>query len=120
MNSGLASFYLEILEKDEADYPFELYSFLYETIVNTAISEKAAAGLEKKVHHLSPEKICALFSQRLRQEFDSFTRLVLDSWHVNSSSDVGRAVFKMAEYGCLKLSGTEEMQDFERAGLDIA
>ena len=119
MSTQLSQFYVHLLEKEEAAYPLAFYSFLFDTIQQTSLAEKAAAGIENKPFHLSPEKICSLFSQRARQVFGRFGSLVMDEWGVHSSRDVGEAVFKLAEYKCLTLSGSETLQDFERAGLDV-
>jgi len=119
MNKGLTGFYVELLEKGDVNHPLDFYAFLFDTIYRTSLTEKIAAETKGKPFHLSPEKICSLFSKRTRKEFGRFFRLVLETWTVRSSADVGRAVLKMAEYKCLTLSGTETLEDFEKAGLDI-
>jgi uncharacterized repeat protein (TIGR04138 family) len=119
MAKRLSQFYLNLLEKGEAVYPLAFYTFLFDTIYRTSITEKATAGMKDRSFHLSPEKICSLFSRRAQEAFGKFAGLVLEQWNVHSSRDVGNAVFKLAEYNCLTLSGTEILQDFERAGLDV-
>ncbi|MFC1585908.1 hypothetical protein ACFL5V_10210 [Fibrobacterota bacterium] len=120
MNKNLTEFYADLLDSGEALHPIEFFAFLFDIIYNTSLAEKMMTGSDEKAFHLSPEKICSLFSSRASQEFGSFSKLVLETWNVRSSSDIGRAVFKMAEHKCLTLLGTETMRDFERAGLDLS
>lgn len=118
MNKGLTHLYVEQLEKGDVYHPLEFYNFLFDTIYHTSIAEKIASRVENGAFHLSPEKICSLFSQRMTKTFGSFSSLVLEKWKVSSSEDIGNAVFLMAEYKCLTLSGGESIDDFKRAGLD--
>ncbi len=118
MNTHLSQFYAQLLKKNEADYALEFYGFLYDIITTTSFSEKLISGGKWKEHHLSPERICALFNMNIKRDFGRFTDLVLKTWGVSSSLDIGKAIFKMAEYNTLKLSGTEKLEDFSRAGLD--
>ncbi len=119
MNRSLTSFYVELLEKGDVHHPLDFYAFLFDTIYSTSFAEKIATETKGKPFHLSPEKICSLFGRRARKEFGRFSGLVLETWRVRSSADVGRAVFKMVKHKCLTLSGTETLKDFERAGLDV-
>lgn len=114
MNPKLANFCVTLLEKGETEYPPALYSFLFETIYQAVLTEKIASGQAEKHFHLSPEKICVLFSRGVRKSFGRFAEIVLNDWNIRSSRDVGKAVFAMAEHGCLTLSGTEKLEDFER------
>jgi uncharacterized repeat protein (TIGR04138 family) len=110
---------VEMLEKGEKEHPLEFYVFLFETICSTSLAEKFTTGTKGKIFHLSPEKICSLFSHRMNKNFGKFSRLVMKTWGIRSSTDVGKAVFKLAEHNCLMLSGTEKLEDFTRAGLDV-
>ena len=67
--------------------------------------------------YFSPKKICSLIDSRLKNEFGIYVDLVLKTWKINSSADIGTVVFDLAEYHCLKLSGSETLKDFENVGI---
>ncbi|MBF0429736.1 MAG: hypothetical protein HQK83_00545 [Fibrobacteria bacterium] len=119
MNTHLADFYSKLLKKQEATYPLEFYRFLYELITTTAFSEKLMLKGDVKEYHLSPKRICSLFGINIKQEFGIFSAFVLQTWGITTSKDIGVAIFKMAEYNTLKLSGTETIEEFISAGLEF-
>jgi len=117
LNPGISNFYYKLTENKKAMYPIEAYNFVLDTIVYVSRAETFGRENLNKEHHLSPAKICSLLNSRMKREFGIYVNLVLETWKVNSSSDVGKIVFTLAEYKCLKLTGSESLEDFEKAGL---
>ena len=117
MNPGISKFYFKLSEDGNEEYPIEAYNFVFDTIVYVSRMESFGGSDIKKDHHLSPEKICSLVTSRLDREFGIYVNLVLKTWQVKSSRDIGKIVFTLSDYKCLKLKGSETIEDFARAGL---
>jgi uncharacterized repeat protein (TIGR04138 family) len=117
MNTSIIKFYISLLEGGNSRYPLEFYSFLFDIIQQEALIHKTITNNQDDGIHFSPQKICILVSSRLKQDFGCLAWLVLEEWGVHGALDIGKGVFDLAGGGCLKLNGTETMEDFEKAGL---
>jgi uncharacterized repeat protein (TIGR04138 family) len=130
-------FYRTLLEQGITSYPIEFYTFLYQTILKQVHLERSihkkqiskgrkassnegdgVQGTSQKPHHMSPKKVCSLFSNQVSLEYGPWAPIVLEQWKITSALDIGKAVFLMVEHGYLTLSGAETLKDFEEASLE--
>jgi len=117
LNPGISKFFFKLSQDGKALYPVEAYNFVYDTILHVSRYESFAKKDSPRGHHLSPKKICSILNTRMKTEFGSYVTLVLKTWNVSSSGDIGKIVLALSDYNCLKLSGSESQKDFDEASL---
>lgn len=75
-----------------------------------ASREKGASG------SMTPEDLCRRFTARAARDFGPLAAHVADRWGLADGASLGRAVFLLAETGCLAVEPDERWEDYATAG----
>ncbi len=118
MSSTLKSAYLNLWDEKKIHHPFQCYHFLYCLVEETAKFQEITNEAPLHEQHLSPQRICTLFSEEVKREFGLFSSLVMEQWGVKSGADIGQVIFNLADQKVFIL-GTEKMEDFISAGVSF-
>ena len=94
-----------ILERDRR-YGRDAYVFVSEALGHTA------KKLERK-GHVTGRELCEGLRDLALEQFGRMARVVLESWGVRSSEDIGNLVFNMVEAGLLRKTDEDRREDFE-------
>jgi uncharacterized repeat protein (TIGR04138 family) len=70
----------------------------------------------KGFRDLAAAELCRIFLDRACADFGSFAAETMDRFGLKTFDDVGRAVFLLAEHGCLTLRDGETRADYAAAG----
>lgn len=82
-------------------------------------SSKAAAkggkGSEKPraERHLTGQELCHAIRQYALDQYGMMSRVVLNSWGVHSTSDVGNIVYNLIDIGLMRKSKEDRREDFD-------
>ena len=93
-----------LLERDRR-YGGDAYVFVSEALGYTA-QRSGRKG------HVSGRELCEGFRDHALEQFGRLTRLVLESWGVRSSEDIGNIVFNMVRIGLLRKTDEDRREDF--------
>jgi uncharacterized repeat protein (TIGR04138 family) len=99
-----------ILERDRR-YNRDAYVFVSEALGHTG------KKLGRK-GHVSGRELCEGLCDLALEQFGRLARLVLESWGLESSEDIGNVVFNMVEAGLLRKTDEDRREDF-RGVLDF-
>ncbi|MDB5049583.1 MAG: hypothetical protein JWO30_2654 [Fibrobacteres bacterium] len=70
----------------------------------------------KGFRDLPAAELCRILRQQAAEDFGTFAEMTLDRFGLKTFDDVGRAVFLLAEHGCLTLRDGETRADYAAAG----
>jgi uncharacterized repeat protein (TIGR04138 family) len=100
----------EILAADQR-YARDAYIFVSEALGYTV----QRSG---RVGHVTGPELCEGLAEFALRQFGRLARLVLESWGLGTSEDVGEIVFNMVEVGLLRKTEDDRREDFAGA-LDL-
>lgn len=93
-----------LLERDRR-YGRDAYVFVSEALSYTA-QRSGRKG------HVSGRELCEGFRDHALEQFGRLARLVLESWGVRSSEDIGNIVFNMVQIDLLRKTAEDRREDF--------
>ncbi len=93
-----------LLERDRR-YGRDAYVFVSEALGYT-VQRSGRTG------HVSGRELCEGFRDHALEQFGRLARLVLESWGVRSSEDIGNIVFNMVQIGLLRKTAEDRREDF--------
>lgn len=109
MTTGIRGAYLRSLRAGETRFPPECLEYLRRLIHRACF---AGAGFRD----LPAAGLCEIFGKQVEADFGTFSKAVLERWGLETCGDLGRAVFLLAENGCLTLRENETREDYEAQG----
>jgi uncharacterized repeat protein (TIGR04138 family) len=81
--------------------------------------EPAAADEDDDEHdetaspsHLTGQQLCEAIRRYALEQYGLMAKMVLNSWGLHSTSDVGNVVYNLIEIGLMKKSPTDRREDF--------
>jgi uncharacterized repeat protein (TIGR04138 family) len=86
-------------------YSRDAYVFVSEALGYT-VRRSGRAG------HVTGRELCEGFRDHALEQFGRLARLVLESWGVRSSEDIGDIVFNMVRIGLLRKTDEDRREDF--------
>jgi len=67
----------------------------------------------KPIRHVSGQELCWALRQLAHQQYGLMAKLVLESWGICSTSDIGAIVYNLIEIGKLTKSEHDRREDFD-------
>jgi len=101
---------VRLVRKKDDRYQIDAYRFLREVL---DITVKKLRGDELIEHrHVSGPELLDGFIEHAHSEYGSMAVIVLDSWGIRDSEDVGNVVFQLIEVGAFGKSEEDSPADF--------
>jgi uncharacterized repeat protein (TIGR04138 family) len=100
-------------------YSVAAYLFVREALAyaadNQAVEELATEEGEpaRKTKHVTGQQLCEGIRQFALNQYGYMSRLVLNSWGLNSTTDFGNVVYNMITVGILKKSANDRRKHFD-------
>jgi len=96
----------------DARYPKEAYTLVRDALDH---AQKSLASRDKRraVGHLNGPEILDGFRDLSLRQFGPMARLVLDTWGLRSTLDVGHIIFNLIEAEVFSKSDEDRLSDFE-------
>lgn len=117
---------IQKLVKDDPRYRFGGYLFVIDALAyaqdilamgrETVTTEPTLDLDSEKVspeRHLMGQDLCEAFRQYSIQEYGYMARVVLKSWGIESTGDIGNIVYKLIDIGRMKKSANDRRDDFD-------
>lgn len=109
MPADIRAAYLAMRRKSVDAFPPECFEYLFHLIYRAAFQGKGFRDLP------APE-LCRMFREQAIADFGGFVEDTMERFGLKTYGDVGRAVFLLAEHGCLSIREGETLEDYEAAG----
>lgn len=107
------------LLREDPRYKLEAYHFIREAL-NYAQEELGMVAppeydSEQGVYepHLTGQELCEAVRVYALEQFGFLAKIVLNSWGVNSTSDIGEIVYNLIRIGQMKKSKKDRREDFD-------
>lgn len=117
---------IQKLVKDDPRYRFGGYVFVIDALAyaqdilamgrETVTTEPTLDLDSEKVspeRHLMGQDLCEAFRQYSIQEYGYMARVVLKSWGIETTGDIGNIVYKLIDIGRMKKSANDRRDDFD-------
>lgn len=110
--------FVQLLERDSR-YTLEAYQFIREALAyaqdELGMVKPAASDEEEPPPdaHLTGQQLCEAVRQLALEQFGLMARVVLNSWGIRSTGDVGEIVYNLIGIGMMKKSTSDRREDFE-------
>jgi uncharacterized repeat protein (TIGR04138 family) len=114
---------LERLVESDRTWPYEAYEFVLNSLDFAAreIQDSQGQSLEDDAesnptgdcHHVDGRQIALAARELAQQEFGQMAPVVFSQWGIESTSDLGKIIFKLIEVGLLNKNEKDSIADFE-------
>jgi uncharacterized repeat protein (TIGR04138 family) len=108
MSLDLPGAYLAMRRQGTAEFTPECLEYLMQLILRLTYQGKG-------FRDLPAADLCRIFRARVAEDFGSFAEATLHRFGIRSGRDLGQAVFRLAEQGCLILKDGER-EEYAAAG----
>ncbi len=115
----------ELIEKD-CRYRLDAYAFVFEALnfaqqelqmgkeipsepVQTEKGELAESGPQK---HVTGQELCEAIRDYALRQYGYMAKTVLNTWGIQSTSDIGEIVFNLIEIGQMRKTPEDNREDF--------
>ena len=109
----------QVLE-DDPRYPVEAYEFVRDALAYahdvmqlgqpSDPDDESAAEVER---HLTGQELCEASRRLAVEQFGMMAQLVLKSWGIEATSDVGEIVYNLIRVDLMRKSPTDRREDFD-------
>ncbi|MBM4163729.1 MAG: hypothetical protein FJ222_04735 [Lentisphaerae bacterium] len=103
---------VEALVAKDPRYAAEAYYFLREALDHTVKSVGRAERAPGRMRHVTGAELCAGIRDYALQEFGPLAHLVLDTWGVRATDDIGELVYNLIAAGKLGATDQDKKSDF--------
>lgn len=115
----------EKLLRNDHRYRIEAYQFVREALgfaQDAMMGESGDAdSLDDTVEdeerqaerHITGQQLCHAIRRFASEQFGLMAKVVLNSWGIYSTSDIGEIVYNLIEIQCMKKSQTDRREDFD-------
>ena len=103
---------VENLVAKDPRYAAEAYYFLREALDHTVKSLGRAEHAPGRMRHVTGAELCAGIRDYALQEFGPLAHLVLDTWGVRATDDIGELVYNLIAAGKLGATDQDKKSDF--------
>lgn len=109
MAADIRSAYLAMLRAGRADVRPSGLEYLLHLVFRSSFQGKG-------FRDVPASELCRLFRTQVEADFGAFAGDALARFGIRNGDDMGRAVFLLAEYGCLSLREGETRADYAAGG----
>ncbi|HKP98603.1 MAG TPA: hypothetical protein VJ385_22925 [Fibrobacteria bacterium] len=109
MAADLRAAYLAMRRSGTGDFPPECLEYLLHLILRSSYQGKG-------FRDVPASELCRTLRLQAADDFGDLAGEAMERFGLRSGDDVGRAVFLLAEYGCLTLREGETRADYAAAG----
>ncbi|MDZ4849180.1 MAG: hypothetical protein SGI77_07790 [Pirellulaceae bacterium] len=107
---------VELLQQDQR-YKLEAYQFVREALqyaqeVLSMPPQKATAQTVKAEHHLTGQQLCEAIRVYALDQYGYLSKMVLNSWGIQSTSDFGEIVYNLIRIKEMRKSKSDRREDF--------
>jgi uncharacterized repeat protein (TIGR04138 family) len=109
---------LKRLLKEDPRYPVEAYEFVRDALAyaHEVMQMGAAADggtpVDEADRHLTGQELCEASRRYAIDQYGMMARVVLNSWGIHSTSDVGELVYNLINVDLMRKSPTDRREDF--------
>jgi uncharacterized repeat protein (TIGR04138 family) len=105
---------VQVLKKDPR-YSFEAYEFVRESLAyaQDVLGLGAAENPDAPERHLTGQQLCEASRLYALSQYGMMARVVLGSWGIHSTSDLGTVVYNLIDANLMKKSATDRREDFD-------
>lgn len=104
--------FADIVEKDSRYAP-AAYFFVFEALRYAQQELEMGSTREGEEHHVTGKELCEAVRQLALEQFGYMAKCVLNSWGVQSTSDIGVIVFNLIEAEQMKKTPHDRREDFD-------
>lgn len=110
---------LKRLLADDPRYPVEAYEFVRDALAyahdvmhlgQPSNSSEEAGEVER---HLTGQELCEAARRHALEQYGLMAKLVLNSWGIHSTSDVGEIVYNLIGVDLMRKSASDRREDFD-------
>jgi uncharacterized repeat protein (TIGR04138 family) len=98
--------------KRDSRFASAAYYFIRDALDHIQRSQRGR-GERREAIHVSASQLCDGLRACALEEFGPLTRLVLDTWGVRRTRDIGEIVFRLIEVGAFAQSDEDRCDDFD-------
>lgn len=107
---------IPVLKRDRR-YKYEAYEFVRESLayaqnVMQIEPESEPSDENPEERHLTGQQLCEASREYALEQFGMMARVVLNTWGINSTSDLGEIVYNMIGAKLMKKSPVDRREDF--------
>lgn len=99
-----------LLLKNDPRYEPEAYNFVYDALDFTL--KNVVNPRTRSNQHVTGQELLEGVRRHAIQEFGCLARMVLESWGLRSTSDIGEIVFNLVEYDLMGKQDSDDRIDF--------
>ena len=107
---------ISVLKRDRR-YKFEAYEFVREALsyAQTVVQMKGGEpiGTNPDERHLTGQQLCEASRLYAIDQFGLLAKVVLNSWGIQSTGDLGEIVYNMINAELMKKSASDRREDFD-------
>lgn len=114
---------MEQVIREDGRYPPAAFAFLHEGLsraVRAVHGEDAparaqvaaAAGMDRPRHHVSGQQLCQALRRLAIERWGLLARTVLHRWNIHSTTDFGKMVYLLVDWGFMRTSEGDSIEDF--------
>jgi uncharacterized repeat protein (TIGR04138 family) len=93
-------------------YPLEAYEFVQQGLSYTVQKIHGPLSEAGTDHHVSGQELCFGLRDFALEKWGMLAGLVLRRWSITSTLDFGRIVFTLVDYGMLRKTDEDSLEDF--------
>jgi len=93
------------LLEDDPRYKLEAYQFVREAL--------AYAQDEMGLGHVTGQQLCEAIRLFALNQFGYMAKVVLNSWGIKKTRDIGNIVFNLIAIECMRKSSSDRLEDFD-------
>lgn len=93
-------------------YPLEAYEFVQQGLGYTVQKLHGPVVEARADHHVSGQELCEGLREFALEKWGMLAGVVLRHWNVTSTLDFGRIVFALVDYGMLRKTEEDSLEDF--------
>ena len=106
------------LQKTAGPYPLEAFEFVREGLGFTVEQLQQIRGEplimgDEEDRHVSGQELCLGLRDFAIRQYGLMAPAVLHHWNVRRTSDFGRIVFAMIDYGLMRKNDRDSIEDFQ-------
>ena len=108
----------DVLEQDRR-YPLPAYEFVRDAlnyaheVMGLGAEGEAEREQDEPERHLTGQELCEAGRRFALEQYGLMAKVVLNSWGINSTSDIGEIVYNMIRVDLMRKSPADRREDFD-------
>ena len=110
---------LKRLLKEDPRYTVEAYEFVRDAlayaheVMHLGTSADGGTPADESDRHLTGQELCEASRRYAIEQYGMMARVVLNTWGIRSTSDVGELVYNLINIDLMRKSPTDRREDFD-------